>query len=255
MLLQRANIKYDKQEAASVCRKIIDFLLPPVCPATGQLVDRIGMVAADYWKSLNFIQAPFCDTCSLPFSYDSNGNELCGACLDHSPVYRRARSALIYDDHSRDLILRFKHGDQTHASQVFVPWMIRAGHDLLEQADIVLPVPLHRMRLLKRRYNQADLIGRALARHYPDADYYPDSLIRIKNTVSQGHRSRSERTKNVKQAFAIRPRHDGLFDNKTILLIDDVYTTGATVNECAKILYRAKAKAVDVLTIAKIVRT
>lgn len=256
MLLQRVKIKYDKQDAVRIGGRIVDFLLPPVCPATGELVDRIGMVSAEYWKNLNFIQSPFCDTCGLPFPHDDDDMAgSCGACLDHAPVYRRARAALAYDDHSRDLILRFKHGDQTHAAQVFVPWMIQAGQDLLHQADIILPVPLHRMRLLKRRYNQADLIARELAKYYPDAAYYPDGLIRTKNTIPQGHKSRKERAENIKRAFTLNPRYDGIFDGKTILLVDDVYTTGATVNECAKTLYRAGAKAVDVLTIAKIVRT
>lgn len=254
MQIQRVKNKYDKQTILSVGARIVDFILPPVCPATGELVDRIGMVSADYWKHLNFIQPPFCEACGLPFPHDDTVG-LCGACIDHTPVYRHARAALVYDDNSRDLILRFKHGDQTQATNVFVPWMIQAGQDLLYQADIIIPVPLHRFRLLKRRYNQAGLIARALAKHYPQAHYIPDGLVRVKNTIPQGHQSRKQRADNIRHAFDIHPRNKDVFTGKTVLIIDDVYTTGATVNECAKTLLGAGAKAVDVLTIAKIVRT
>jgi len=158
----------------------------------------------------------------------------------------------MYDDASSPIILRYKHGDQTHAVNAFIPWLQQAGGDLLTQADIIMPVPLHYLRMIKRRYNQADLIGRKLSKYYPDKHYYPDGLIRHKHTQSQGHKSSADREKNIRDAFKINPRYD--FHGKNILIIDDVLTSGSTLNECAKTLFNNGALTVNCLTLAKVVR-
>jgi ComF family protein len=235
---------------SSISEKTVDFLLPPLCPATGELVDKLGMVDPTFWQKLNFIHAPYCERCGAPFAFEASHLQ-CGACVDHPPIFNKARSALFYDDGSRDLILRFKHGDQTHAVKAFIPWLKQIGHEMLQEADIILPVPLHPFRLIKRRYNQAALITQDLKNHYPDLTHYPDGLIRTKNTQSQGHKKRAEREKNVKQAFLSNPKYN--FEGKTVLIVDDVYTTGATLNECAKTLYRSGAKEVNALTIARVI--
>jgi len=240
-----------KQQASIISRHMIDFILPPLCPATGEIVDQLGMVDPKFWQSLTFIHAPHCDVCGIPFAFEA-ATMTCGACLETPPLYHHNRSALAYDDGSRSLILRFKHGDQMHAVKAFIPWLKQAGAALLSRTDIMLPVPLHRMRLIKRRYNQADIIGRELATHYPDILYYPDGLHRVKNTVSQGHKKAADRKRNVFRAFQVNPTYN--FEDKTILIIDDVYTTGATLNECAKMLYRAGAKEVNCLTLARAIK-
>ena len=240
-----------KKQINRAGNQAINFLLPPLCPATGELVDYLGMVDAKYWQQLNFIHAPYCKRCGTPFEFEADHME-CGACLDHEPDYTSARAALIYDDGCRDLILRFKHGDQTHAVKAFMPWLKMAGHETLEKTDIILPVPLHRYRLIKRRFNQAELITRELAQHYPALTYHPDGLHRVKATQSQGHKKPQERAKNVRKAFTTNPSCN--FEGKTITIIDDVYTTGATLNECAKTLYKSGAKEVHCLTLAKVVR-
>jgi ComF family protein len=240
----RKNMKY-------AGNKIADFLLPPLCPATGEPVDTIGMVDPQYWSSLNFINAPFCDRCGTPFEFEAS-HLSCGSCIDDPPVYNKNRSALTYDDSSREIILRFKHGDQTHAVKAFTPWLKQSGRELLETADIIVPVPLHTMRLIKRRYNQSDLIGRELTKHYPDITYIPDALIRVKNTVPQGHKKATDRKSNVSRAFKTNPKYN--IEGKNILIIDDVYTTGATLNECAKTLYREGAMEVNCLTLARAVK-
>ena len=176
----------------------------------------------------------------------------CGQCLENPPKFHKNRSALIYDDSSRDIILRFKHGDQTHAVKAFIPWLRQAGTELLNDADIIIPVPLHFRRLIKRRYNQADLIGRELSQYYPDITYYPDGLMRIKNTVSQGYKRAKDRKRNVSKAFQVSDKYN--FKDKRILIIDDVYTTGATLNECAKTLYKSDASQVSCLTLARAVK-
>lgn len=241
-----------RKAVKTITNTTLDFLLPPLCPATGEPVDAHGMVDATYWQQLSFINAPLCDRCGTPFAFQASSLE-CGACLDHPPVFNQNRSALTYDDASRHLILRFKHGDQTHAVRAFIPWLRLAGHGLLSEADIILPVPLHPFRLIKRRYNQAELIARELVKHYPQTAYQYDGLYRIRPTLSQGHKNAKDRQRNVSRAFQANPRYS--FENKTILMIDDVFTTGATLNECAKTLYRAGAKEVNCLTLAKVVKS
>lgn len=242
-----------KKHIKNIGNHAIDFILPPLCPATGEIVDMLGMVDRSFWQNLNFINSPFCNTCGSPFSFEVQCDDMtCGDCLETPPVYNHNRSALVYDDGSRNIILRFKHGDQTHAVKSFIPWLKHAGAELLTKTDMIIPVPLHRNRLIKRRYNQADFIGRELVIHYPDIEYHPDGLIRIKNTVSQGHKRAKDRKKNVFKAFKTNPGY--IYENKNILIVDDVYTTGATLNECAKMLCRAGASEVNCLTLARVVR-
>lgn len=237
---------------ASAARKGLDMLLPPLCPATGAEVDAHGTVAADYWVSLRFIRKPCCEQCALPFPHDlggASGPLLCGACIENPPVFRRARAALVYDDASRKIIVRFKHGDQLQAISALVPWLREAGADVLADADVLVPVPLHPRRLLKRRYNQSALLARGVAA----ACCKPclvDGLKRIRPTPPQGSLDRKDRLENVKGAFAVRDASAVV--GKTVLLIDDVFTTGATLNVCADTLYKAGAAAVDVLAIARV---
>lgn len=232
----------------------MDLVLPPRCPVSGEIVDGPGLVSPAVWASLSFISAPYCAACGMPFEFttDSAGM-MCGACLADPPVYGHARAALTYDDASRELILGFKHGDQTQNVLSFVPWMKQAGADLWTAADVLMPVPLHWTRLLKRRYNQSALIAQGLAR----ATCKPvllDGLRRVRATPTQGHLKPDERKKNVKKAFIVPPKRRAQITDKNVLLIDDVYTTGATVNECARALQEAGAKNVDVLTLARVVK-
>jgi ComF family protein len=159
----------------------------------------------------------------------------------------------VYDDASRGLILDFKHGDRVWASPAFGGWLARAGDELLADADLVAPVPLHRRRLFARRYNQSALLAQALARRcaLPVA---PDLLVRRRATPSQGRLSPTARRRNVRGAFALRLGYAEAIAGRRVLLIDDVLTTGATVRECARVLLRAGAGAVDVLTLARVAR-
>jgi predicted amidophosphoribosyltransferase len=143
----------------------VNLLLPPRCPLSGVVVDRPGMVSAESWAGLVFISSPHCSSCGLPFEVDMQGTELetlCGSCLASPKPYHRARSVLAYNDDSRKLILAFKHGDQTHLTLSFGPWLQSCGKDVLAEADALVPVPLHWVRLVKRRYNQSALLGEDL---------------------------------------------------------------------------------------------
>jgi ComF family protein len=158
---------------------------------------------------------------------------------------------LRYDDGSRDLVIAFKHRDRTDAAPAYGAWMARAGGDLLEAADLLVPVPLHRLRLIQRRFNQSALLAHALADR-SGVTCAPDALIRTRPTPSQGRLSRSARARNVQGAFRVRRREE--VNGRRILLVDDVLTTGATASACATTLLRAGAQAVDVLTLARVVR-
>jgi ComF family protein len=179
---------------------------------------------------------------------------LCGACAVEPPAFDRARAALRYDEGARSLILAFKHADRTDSAPAFGRWLARAGAELLAGADLIAPVPLHRWRLLKRGYNQAAILARALAREAGVA-LVPDLLQRRRATPSQQGLSGQARLANVTPAaFRPHPWHKARLDGRRVVLVDDVMTTGATVGACAQVLRRAGAAEVDVLTLARVVR-
>ncbi|HEY4136283.1 MAG TPA: ComF family protein [Alphaproteobacteria bacterium] len=236
----------------------LDALLPPQCLSCGELVGDPGALCAPCWSGLNFIAAPLCRSCGWPFEIDPSGGDaaeetLCGACLRETPVFAAARAALAYDDASRRLILGFKRADRTHAAPAFARWMARAGAPLLATADLIAPVPLHWSRLLTRRYNQSALLANALAR-MSGKPAVPDLLRRRRRTPSQGGLGRAGRFRNVAGAFAMTPRHAAHIQGRQVLLVDDVLTTGATVEACVKALLRAGAAGVSVLALARVLR-
>lgn len=231
----------------------VDTVLPPRCVVTGEIVDRQGTIAPEAWKTLEFIANPMCRQCGFPFEFEAEEGALCVQCLERPPPFETARMALKYNETSRDLVLGFKHADQTHAVRAFIPWLKNAGTEMLEEADFLIPVPLHRWRLLQRRYNQSAIIAHALTK----ATRVPtlaEGLKRTRLTPSQGYLKAAERHKNVRRAFAINPRHKKELQGKTVVLIDDVYTTGATVKECTKALLKGGVGRVHVLALARVVR-
>lgn len=237
----------------SFLNEAVDTILPPRCIVTGDMVDRQGMVAPQVWKDLSFIADPKCGRCGFPFDFEVEAGSLCASCLDYPPKFESARAALKYDDTSRGIILGFKHGDKLHAAKAFVPWLKMAGAEMLDQADVLLPVPLHPWRLLKRKYNQAAVMAAALSKDTNIPIIY-DGLRRTRSTPPQGHLSSKERYRNVKSAFAVNEKQKARMRGKSIVLIDDVYTTGATVNECTKALYKAGVARVNILTLARVAR-
>lgn len=239
------------QNLLNPIRIVVDIVLPPRCVINGTPVEKQGMVSAEAWAALDFIVAPFCDCCGRPFDFEVGDGSLCVECLDDRPAFATARAALKYNDASRDLILGFKHGDKTHAVRAFMPWLQRAGADMLAQADIIVPVPLHHWRLMRRRYNQSAMMAIALSKIIRKP-CIPDLLVRIRPTQTQGHLNPGERRANVRKAFAVRKSCMANLKGKNIVLVDDVYTTGATIKECTETLLKAGAMRVDVLTLARV---
>jgi ComF family protein len=181
----------------------------------------------------------------------ASGAQACGECVRQPPAFDRARSAFRYDDASKGLVLSFKHGDRPGLARFFAPWLARAAGPLLAEADLLVPVPLHRWRLFQRRYNQAALLAQALARLAPGR-YDPALLRRVRHTPPQGHLGRQARRDNVRAAFRLG-RPPERIAGRRILLVDDVLTTGATIGACAELLKRSGAASVDVLTLARVV--
>lgn len=227
-----------------------DLIFPHHAFDAGSRASSPGLTAAG-WSKIAFLEAPVCDGCGLPFDYDQGPGVRCAACEARPKAFARARAACLYDEHSRELILQFKHADRLDLARLFSLWLGRAAAELIAEADAVLPVPMHPLRLIRRRYNQAAEIARPLARRAGLA-YWPGALKRRRAGESQAGKSGSGRRRNVQGAYACAPGWERRVAGKRILLVDDVMTTGATAEACARALTRAGAAAVYVAVIARV---
>ncbi len=245
---------YDRSFEAgrSLGHRLLDTLMPPRCLRCGALVSDPGALCGDCFDAVTFVTPPFCDQCGLPFldtgSFSSE-EIICGACIKHPPVFDRARAVFLYDANSRPLVTRFKFSDRTDHAPALARWMNRAGSDLLEQADVLVPVPLHRWHLIERTYNQSTLLVRHLSRLSGVVAAF-HVLRRTKATPRQGNLSASARRRNVAGAFGVHRKE--LVDEKRIVLVDDVLTTGATLDACARALKNSGAKSVDALIVGRV---
>jgi ComF family protein len=240
-----------RRVARQVGRAVVDGILPPRCLACGEIVGEPDSLCGRCWSAITFFAPPWCVNCGLPFPYPMGEGAVCAACARERMSWDRARAVMRYDKNSRRLVLSLKHGDRTHLARALGGWMQRAGADILDGADLIVPVPLHWTRLFTRRYNQAGLLAHAVhaAGGPPVA---PDWLVRRRRTPSQGRLGPLARARNVRGAFQLRPGRS--VQGKRLVIVDDVLTTGATVEECARVLRRAGAEWVGVLTLARALR-
>jgi ComF family protein len=235
--------------------KILDVLLPPHCLTCDAQVERQGSFCATCFSDLNLISAPFCARCGVPFAHEGEaergegGALLCAPCLSRAPGFAVARAALRYDEGAKRLILPFKHADRTEMVVPLARLMARAGAEMLAGADILAPVPAHWRRLIARRYDQAALLAQRLGR-LSGRRVVPDLLRRNRATVPLGDKGAAERAALVADAFSVaRPARVA---GKRVLLVDDVMTSGATAEACARALLAAGAARVDVLAAARV---
>ena len=227
---------------------LTDMIWPPRSLLSDARVAKAGTIEPDLWQALDFLYGASCYVCGIPLPEATAPQSICPACLAHRPHFRSMRAALAYDDISKPMVLGMKHGARKDGVAVFAAWMVEAA-EFSGEADLILPVPLHWTRLWTRGYNQAGWLGQAIAWRLKKP-YQPLTLLRKKRTPSQNGLSSSGRARNVDGAFAVAQDVVG----KRILLVDDVYTTGATINACTKALLKAGAASVDGVALARVVR-
>ncbi|HWT13676.1 MAG TPA: ComF family protein [Allosphingosinicella sp.] len=237
--------------ARAALRPVLDFALPPRCPGCGAVTGEPHRFCLRCWSLLVFLGAPCCARCALPFDFAQGADAVCAGCLAAPPSFDRLRAAVAYGEIPRKVALKLKYGGRPGVAETIARFMER--HLDAPAGTILAPVPLHRWRIWKRGYNQAALIASALARR-AGLEARLDLLERVKATPPLKGMGPKERRDAVRGAFRVAPRHKGNVRGRRIILIDDVYTSGATVNGCARILKRAGAAEIGVLTWARVVR-
>jgi len=245
-----AQFKRAADAIGSVLRAALDVALPQLCPACREPVDGRGLCPV-CWSKLSFITRPYCERLGIPFVYDPGPGILSMEAIADPPAYHRARAAVRFDDISRALVHALKYGDRLDLAPMMGNWMNQAGRELLAGADALVPVPLHWRRLWARRFNQSAMLAGAIAAG-SGVPVVSGALKRVKPTPQQVGLSRSERAANVQGAFRVLPEDRGAVAGRRLVLVDDVLTSGATVNGCARALLRAGAANVDVLIFARV---
>lgn len=230
---------------------LADLLIPPACLACHRPLASPAAICSGCWSKIDFIRPPVCDRLGIPLPFDVGGTVISAAAAADPPDYDRARAVARFDGIMRELVHDLKFRDRHDARQLFGRWLIGAGTDLLADADIVLPVPLTRARLLSRRFNQSAILAQEVARR-AGRRYEAQLLQRTRATPPQVGLSRQQRRENVAGAFAVAPSRREAIAGAKIVIIDDVITTGATVGSCARVLRRAGAARIDVLALAMV---
>ncbi|MCP4933795.1 MAG: ComF family protein [bacterium] len=243
-----------------VLSHLLDFILPPVCIHCHIPIAVHGHLCAPCWQKINFITHPLCDTTGLPLPYDSEPitpelrknrqKQFSAQALAYPPDYDRARAVALFDDVLRALIHGLKYGDRREGLGLFGRWLVVAGRELLEDTDLIMPVPLYRGRLWQRRFNQSALLSHEINR-LTGVPVEVLALKRHRATRSQVGLSEHARRANVTGAFTLSQKKRNQINGQNILLIDDVLTTGSTVDACTRTLKKAGAARVDVLVLAR----
>jgi ComF family protein len=235
-------------------RVLLDLVYPPLCLVCRTAVRDPRALCAACWNKITFIDGAVCDCCGLPFEIDPGADSLCASCLARPPAFDKARAAMHYDDAGKGAILALKRADRLEFAHLFTLWLRRAGQPVLDETQVIVPVPLHRFRLWTRRYNQSAILAQRLAR-LTGKPFDPFVLMRVRRTPSQGEMpSAKARFRNMQGAFRVPAKRLATVRGRTVLLVDDVLTTGATIESCARVLRRAGAEKVLVLTIARVAR-
>jgi ComF family protein len=245
-----APLKRATGAARSALRRMLDLALPPLCAACREPVEGRGLCPA-CWSKLSFITRPFCERLGTPFVYDPGPGILSMEAIADPPAYHRARAAVRFDEISRALVHALKYSDRLDLAPMMGRWLSQAGRELLAEADALVPVPLHWRRLWARRFNQSAMLAAAVS-NQTGLPIATGALKRVKPTAQQVGLSRTERAANVQGAFRVPKDGKAAVTGRRLVLVDDVLTSGATVDGCARALLRAGAASVDVLVFARV---
>ncbi len=229
--------------------RFVNIVTPPKCLECRGDVTSGASLCLSCWQQLHFISEPVCDALGTPFEYDQGEGVLSAAAIADPPPWDRARAAVAYDEHGRKLVHALKYRDHQEAGIAMARMMTGAGAKLISGADVLLPVPLHRWRLWQRRFNQAAFLAQRISK-LSGKSWSHNVLLRVRATKQQVGLKADERRKNVRRAFEVPLEKQHIIDGKSVLLIDDVRTTGATLSACSEVLRKAGAARIDVLTFA-----
>jgi ComF family protein len=234
-------------------KKILEIIFPSHCLYCEKIISAEGLFCSNCWQKLQFITDPKCKICSHPFEFKVSDDLTCAQCLSYPPAYDKAITIFRYNEIIKKIISQFKYRDATYIAKKLAKLLFNKSCSELENIDFIVAVPLHKKRLRQRKFNQSLLLCRAMLRYAPQTKFYPDFLLRIKNTKAQVELRKKPRQKNLKNAFDLNKKYREIVKGKSFLLLDDVITTGATLHNCAKILKKSGAKKVTILTVAKTV--
>ncbi|HZH09170.1 MAG TPA: ComF family protein [Microvirga sp.] len=236
-----------------MARAALGLIYPPGCIACQAATGEPHGLCAACWSGIRFIERPFCERLGTPFQVDLGQPLLSPAALADPPVFNRARAVAEYDGTASLLVHRLKYNDRLELARSLGAMMSRAGAELLAEAQVIVPVPLHRWRLWRRRFNQAMALAAVVSRESA-VPCDPGLLARVKRTRQQVGLTKAQRQENLQGAFRVPPEARARLKGKRVLLVDDVLTTGSTANAAARALLRGGAASVDVLAFARVVR-
>ncbi len=234
--------------------KLLDVIFPSHCLYCDRIISKNSLFCNNCWPKLRFITEPNCKICSYPFEIEiTNIQPLCAACLSKKPSFDKSITIFRYNYVIKKIIRDLKYYNQTFIAKKVAKILANKIKNQLDEYDALIALPLHQKRLRKRGYNQSHLICKELSKIFPQLIFHHDLIFRVKNTESQSLLRKKQRNKNLKRAFLVNKKYREFVKGKRMLLLDDVITTGATLENCAKELKRRKAKEITVITIAKTV--
>lgn len=233
--------------------KILKIIYPPKCVLCEKIIEDEDTLCSECWKKIKFIEKPYCNKCATPLDFKVSEEDLCLACLKNEPLYIKSRSAVVYEGDIARIIFKFKFYDKLHLKRFMAKSIVKASQDILNNIHILIPVPLHKKRLIFRKYNQSLLLADEISK-LTNKLVIPDFLHKTKHTQPQAHLKQSERKLNLKDKFVLNKNYIKdieKYKGLNFAIIDDVMTTGSTINECIKVLNKAGIKNVYSLTFAK----
>ncbi|WP_290897905.1 ComF family protein [Hoeflea sp.] len=227
------------------------LVYPPVCAGCGKMTGLPAALCPECWATVRFIERPYCEITGLPFDHDRGEGLVSPEAIAKPPPYQWARAAVFHDGVARKIVHGLKYSDRADLAVMMSAWMARAGRDVLDDSDVIIAVPLHRGRLFARRYNQSAELARQLAR-ITGKPFLPGAMRRVRATRQQVGLGLRARQDNVRGAFSIQPGQAQRLLGLKVLLVDDVFTTGSTVEAATRALLRGGARQVNVLTFARV---